>query len=87
MQIFKGYTISPIALVLIIFILLFSGVTRKSKDTSNNLGWVAVSAIVLGIMFGTVEEWIGYVFYGIGVIITCVEIFRNQKKKSAVSKD
>ena len=45
------------------------------------------SAIVLGIMFGTVEEWIGYVFYGIGVIITCVEIFRNHKKKSAVSKD
>lgn len=87
MQIFKDYTISPIALGLIIFILFFSGVTKKTKETSNNLGWIAVSMVVLGIMLGAVEEWVGYLCYGIGVIVAIVEFVRNQKKGSEKSAD
>ena len=86
MRIFKEYFLSPIALVLIIIILIISGVTRKNSKKITNHGVLAVSMIALGIIFSGSEEWISYIFYGIGVAASVMGFIKN-KNDNKVNKE
>ena len=87
MTIFKDYTLSPIALGLIVLILIFSGVTRVTKKKPTNLGALAISMIALGIILGSAEEWLGYTFFGVGLIASIVELVRNYKYNESKKTD
>jgi len=83
-MIFKEYSVSTLGLVLIILSLIISGVTKRSNKTSNNYGWIVVSMIMLGIILGSAEEWLGSIFFGIAVIISLIDLVRkiqNNKKE------
>jgi uncharacterized membrane protein len=81
MMIFKEYSVSSLGLVLILLSLIISGVTRRTNKTSNNFGWVVVSMIVLGIIFGNSEKWLGSAFFGIAVIISIIDMLRKMQNK------
>jgi uncharacterized membrane protein len=75
--------VSSLGLVLILLSLIISGVTRRTNKTSNNFGWVVVSMIVLGIIFGNSKQWLGSAFFGIAVIISIIDMVRKiQNKKN-----
>ncbi len=84
---FDAYAITPIALVLIILILIFTGVTRKKGNSPNDQGWLPISMIALGIILGNSEKWLGYLFFGIGAIVSIVELLQNLKNKESEKTD
>ena len=86
MKIFKDYSISPIALVLILLILVISGVTRKNRRKTTNIGALAVSMIALGIILSPSGEWISYIFYGIGIVAAIFGIIKNKKDEGQEEK-
>lgn len=72
-------TISIIALVVIMVLLLIS--RRKSNQILNpsNLLVLGMSCVVLGIIFGE-ERVVGYSFIGVGVLLSVVDAIRNRKQ-------
>jgi len=72
-------SISIIALVVIMVLLLIS--RRKSNQLINpsNLFVLGMSFVVLGIIFGD-ERVIGYSFIGIGVLLSVIDAIRNSKQ-------
>jgi hypothetical protein len=73
-------TISIIALVVIMVLLLIS--RRKGKQLINpsNLLVLGMSFVVLGIIFGD-ERIIGYSFIGIGIALSVIDAIRNRKQE------
>ena len=86
MKIFKDYSISPIALVLILLVLVISGVTRKNRRKTTNIGALAVSMIALGIILSPSGEWISYIFYGIGIVAAIFGVIKNKKDEGQEEK-
>ena len=72
-------SISIIALVVIMVLLLIS--RRKSNQIINpsNLLVLGMSFVVLGIIFGD-ERVLGYSFIGIGVLLSVMDAIRNRKQ-------
>ena len=72
-------SISIIALVVIMVLLLIS--RRKSNQIINpsNLLVLGISFVVLGIIFGD-ERVLGYSFIGIGVLLSVIDAIRNRKQ-------
>jgi len=72
-------TISIIALVVIMVLLLIS--RRKGNQIINpsNLFVLGMSFVVLGIIFGD-ERIIGYSFIGVGVLLSVIDAIRNSKQ-------
>ena len=73
-------TISIIALVVIMVLLLIS--RRKGKQLINpsNLLVLGMSLVILGIIFGD-ERIIGYSFIGIGIALSVIDAIRNRKQE------
>jgi len=42
---------------------------------------LAMSLVVLGIIFGSDNRLIGYSFFGAGVILSVIDIIKNRKTK------
>ena len=72
-------SISIIAMVVIMVLLLIS--RRKSNQIINpsNLLVLGMSFVVLGIIFGD-ERVLGYSFIGIGVLLSVIDAIRNRKQ-------
>ena len=71
--------ISIAALVVIMVLLLISRRRRKQLLNPSNLFVLGMSFVVLGIIFGD-ERVIGYLFLGIGVLLSVIDAIRNRKQ-------
>ena len=73
-------TISIIAMVVIMVLLLIS--RRKGKQFLNpsNLLVLGMSLVILGIIFGD-ERTIGYSFIGVGIALSVIDAIRNRKQE------
>jgi len=72
-------TISIIALVVIMVLLLISRRKEKQLLNPSNLLILGMSFVVLGIIFGD-ERLIGYSFIGVGVLLSVIDAIRNRKQ-------
>ena len=72
--------ISIIALVVIMLLLLISRRKRKQILNPSNLLILAMSLVVLGIIFGG-ERLIGYSFMGVGILLSVIDAVRNRKQQ------
>ena len=72
--------ISIIALVVIMVLLLISRRKRKQILNPSNLLILAMSLVVLGIIFGG-ERLIGYSFMGVGILLSVIDAIRNRKQQ------
>jgi hypothetical protein len=59
--------------------LLISRRKRKQVLNPSNLLVLGMSFVVLGIIFGD-ERVIGYLFIGIGVLLSVIDALRNRKQ-------
>jgi len=69
------------ALIIIVVVLLISREKGKQLRKPSNLVTLAMSLVVLGIIFGNTDRLIGYSFIGIGVLLSIIDIIRNLKNK------
>ena len=72
--------ISIVALVVIMVLLLISRRKRTQILNPSNLLILAMSLVVLGIIFGD-ERLIGYSFMGVGILLSVVDAIRNRKQQ------
>jgi len=72
--------ISIIALVVIMVLLLISRRKRKQILNPSNLLILAMSLVVLGIIFGG-ERIVGYSFMGVGILLSVIDAIRNRKQQ------
>jgi hypothetical protein len=68
--------ISVVALIVIV-VLLLTGRGKQHRKPSN-LAILALSLVVLGIIFGD-SRIVGYSFIGVGVILSVIDAIRNRK--------
>ncbi len=71
--------ISIVALVLIMVLLLISRRKRNQIINPSNLLILAMSLVVLGIIFGG-ERIVGYSFMGVGILLSVIDAIRNRKQ-------
>ena len=71
--------ISIVALVLIMVLLLISRRKRNQIINPSNLLILAMSLVVLGIIFGG-ERIVGYSFMGVGILLSVIDAVRNRKQ-------
>jgi hypothetical protein len=86
--ILKGITMENIYIVISIvtlaLIAIFALATRakgKQPRRFSKLATLGMYSVVLGILFGNGELWIGYSFMGVGVILAVIDLIRNLKKQ------
>ena len=72
--------ISIIALVVIMVLLLISRRKRKQILNPSNLLILAMSLVVLGIIFGG-ERIVGYSFMGVGILLSVIDAIRNRRQQ------
>ena len=72
--------ISIVALVVIMVLLLISRRKRKQILNPSNLLILAMSLVVLGIIFGG-ERIVGYSFMGVGILLSVIDAIRNRKQQ------
>ena len=72
--------ISIVALVVIMVLLLISRRQRKQILNPSNLLILAMSLVVLGIIFGD-SRTVGYSFMGVGVLLSVIDAIRNRKQE------
>jgi len=84
--ILKGMTMKNIYIVVSIVVLgliaIFSLVSRakgKQPRRISKLAALGMYMVILGILFGNGELWIGYSFMGVGVILAVIDLVRNLK--------
>ena len=71
--------ISIIALVVIMVLLLISRRKRTQILNPSNLLILAMSLVVLGIIFGG-ERIVAYSFMGVGILLSVIDAIRNRKQ-------
>jgi hypothetical protein len=72
--------ISIVALVVIMVLLLISRRKRTQILNPSNLLILAMSLVVLGIIFGD-SRTVGYSFMGVGVLLSVIDAIRNRKQE------
>lgn len=84
--ILKGMTMENIyvliSIVTLVIIAIFALVTRqkaKQPRRISKLATLGMYMVILGILFGNGELWIGYSFMGLGVILAIIDLIRNLK--------
>ncbi|MFC1935082.1 hypothetical protein ACFLXZ_02060 [Chloroflexota bacterium] len=69
------------ALISIVVLLLISREKGKQLRKPSYLAMLAMTLVVLGIIFGNTDRLIGYSFIGVGVLLSIIDIIRNLKNK------
>ena len=71
-----------IAIIVLLIIALFLSRERgKQFRKPSNLVTLAMAFVVLGIIFGNTDRLLGYLFIGIGVLLSIIDIIRKMKSK------
>lgn len=71
-----------ISIVTLAIIAIFALVTRQKEKQPRRISKLAALGmymVMLGIIFGNGEVWIGYSFMGVGVILAIIDLVRNLK--------
>ena len=73
--------IGIIALIIIVLLLLFLIINGKQPRKPSNLFTLAMTLVVLGIIFINAGRFISYVFFGVAVLLSIIDMIRIQKNK------
>ena len=69
------------ALIIIVVLLLISRVKGKQLRKLSNLATLAMTLVVLGIIFSGAGRLISYSFFGVAVLLSIIDIIRIHKTK------
>ena len=73
--------ISVVVLAVIAVFVIYTMKKKKKRKQPSKLAMFGMSLVVLGIIFGVSDRFIGYSFIGAGVILSVIDIIKNLKKK------
>jgi hypothetical protein len=74
------FMVLSVIILLIIGILLIIAWKKKKEQRITPLAMLGIVFVILGIVFGS-DRLIGYLFLGIGIILSVFDIVKNRIKK------
>jgi len=73
--------IGIITLIIVVILLLISRLKGKQLRKPSNLVTLAMTLVVLGIVFSDAGRLISYSFFGVAVLLSIIDIIRIHKNK------
>jgi uncharacterized membrane protein YqjE len=74
------FIVLSVIILVIIGILLIIAWKKKKEYRPSPLSMLGMVFVILGSVFGS-DRLIGYSFFGIGVLLSVVDVVKNRKKK------
>ena len=73
--------IAIVVLALAVVFIIRTMRKKKKQQQTPKLTMLGMTLIVLGIIFGVSDRFIGYSFIGVGVLLAVIDAIKNREKK------